>query len=401
MTSPNSPRAGLAPQAGQGNLTMQGQIVPAESVNPAAFYSRTRRKRTNEYTRAYAGLGNSEFVELKKSDIISALHVRFSGTLSVTHSAGAVVPTFRWPYDLINAVKFTANGQSNLVNVSGLKLKAREIMTNAESDDRGVSQNISGSAVTQGTLALASESWGLGPGQSQATTANFPVELFWKVPIAEDDKDLSGAIFAQTSSMDLTCQIDWNSAANLFTLSGGDTVALTGNVIVETEKFSIPSDNGTFLIPDLSLFHSLVQTRIASGVAQGDNEQRVIGQGAGKTLLRLFYQTWNGATPQAPLAATAANYGPQAWRYGSNETPEQFPDGRSLREWNEQLYGSDIGAVWGFLCHEFETTWGFRDVVDEGQTSELRVLINLASGSLNNPSIEYVQETMYAAGTAA
>lgn len=387
-------------QAPQGNLTMQGQIVPQESVNPTLFFSSTRRKRTNEYSRVFAGFGNTDLAELKKSDIIGALHIRFSGTLTVVHGTGSVAATFRWPYDLLRALKFTANGQSNLINVSGLKLKAREIMGNPEADDRGVIQSVNGSNVQQGTLAMASESWGVGPGQAAIASGAYPVELFWKVPVAEDDKDLSGAIFAQTSSMDLTVQLDWEQAANLFTITGNDTVSLTGNVIVETEKYSIPSVNGQMVIPDLSLFHSLIQTRVANGISQGDNELRLIGQGSGRSLLRMFYQLWAGNAPQTPLAATAGNFGQQAWRYGSNETPETFPDARSLRQWNEDLYGTDVGAVWGFLCHEFEATWGFRDVVDQGQTSELRLLINLAS-SPANPAVEYVQETMFAAGTAA
>ncbi len=391
------PTATAAPA---GNLTMQGQIVPAEAVNPTIFFQKTRRKRTTEYSRAFAGLGNTDVAELRKSDIISQLHIRFSGTLTVTHNTGTVAATFRWPYDLLKAVKFTANGQSNLINVSGLKLKAREIMANPAADDRGVSQPLNASTATQGTLALASESWGVGPGQAAIATGAYAVELYWKVPVAEDDKDLSGAIFAQTSSMDLTLEMNWNTAATLFTITGNDTVVLTGSVIVETEKFSIPSVNGAMVIPDLSLFHSLIQTTVQSGVQQGDNELRLIGQGSGRSLLRAFYQTWNGAAPATPLAATAANYGQQGWRYGSNETPELFPDGRSLRQWNEDLYGCDLGVIWGILSHEFEATWGFRDVVDQGQTSELRLLINYAT-ALTTPSVEYVQETMFAAGSAA
>lgn len=378
--------------------TFQGQTVPAESVNPAAFFQNTRRKRSREYGGVFAGLGQTDTAELKKSDILATIHVRFSGTLTVTHNAGTVAATFRWPYDLIKAVRFTANGQSNLVNCSGLKLKAREMFANPEADDRGVAQSVSGATVTQGTLAQASESWGVGPGQAAIATGNYPVELYWKVPVAEDEKDLSGAVFLQTSAMDLNLFIDWNTAATLFTITGNDTVVLTGNVIVETEKYSIPVSGGNFVVPDLSLYHSLVQSQTSS-LAQGDNEARIIGQGVGKQMLRCFFQLWNGAT-SVPLAATAANFGPQGWRYGTNETPEVFPDGRSLRQWNESLYGSDVGAVWGFLAHEFEATWGFRDAVDMGQTSDLRLYLNIVA-ALTNPVLEYVTETMFAAGSAA
>lgn len=391
--------ANTATAAPTGSRTLQGIEVPAASVNAAAFFALTRRKRNTEYMRAFAGNGLTDNVELRKADIVAALHVRFVGSLAVTHSAGSVIPTYRWPYDLVKAFRFTANGQSNLINVSGAKLKAREVMHRTEFDDRGVTQQVGGSAVNQGTLSVASEKWGLAPGQTQATTAAIPVELTWYVPIAADEKDLSGAIFAQTSSMDLTLAIDWETTANLFTTSGGDTVALTGNVIVEAEKYSIPVQNGNFVLPDLSLFHSIVQTRVATGLSQGDNELRLIGQGAGKALLRLFFQIWNGSTP-VPLAMNNTNYGPQGWRYSSNETPEIFPDGQSLREWNERCYNSDIGSIFGFGSHEFEAVNAFRDVVDMGQTSELRLYTNIAA-SLTNPAIEYVQETVFSAGSGA
>lgn len=380
--------------------TLQGQLVPANAINPTAFFMRTRRKRYAEYSRIFAGLGGVDVAELRKSDILSALHIRFSGTLTVAHNTGAVAATFRWPYDLLKACKFTANGQSNLVNVSGLKLKAREAMAASDYTDRGVAQSVNGATVTQGTLAMASESWGVGPGQAAIASGNYSVELYWRVPVSEDDKDLSGAIFAQTSATDLTLQLEWNTAAALFTITGNDTVALAGSVIVEAEKYSIPVDSGMMIIPDLSLFHSLIQTTVANAVQQGDNELRLIGQGVGRSLLRTFFQTWSGAGAAVPLPATAANYGAQGWRYGTNETPELFPDGRSLREWNERLYGIDTGAVWGFLAHDFATTWAFRDVVDQGATSDLRLFVNIAT-PLTNPAVEYVQETVFAAGSAA
>ena len=386
-----------APQS-SGTRTLQGQTVPAESVNPTAFFAQTRRKRYAEYNRPFAGLGQVDVIELRKSDILSVLHVRFSGTLAVTHNTGTVAATSRWPYDLLR-VQFTANGQSNLINCLGSFLKVREVAANPEAEDRGVSQPVGASTATQGTLAQASESWGVGPGQTAIATGNYAVELYWKIPVAEDEKDLAGAIFCQTSAMDLNVFLNWNAANSLFTITGNDTVVLTGNVIVESEKYSIPVVNGNFVVPDLSLFHSLVMTQVQQALAQGDNEARLIGQGSGKQLLRLIYRTWSGAT-SVPLPLTAANYGPQGWRYGTNETPELFPDGRSLRQWNENLYGSDVGSVFGFGVHEFEATWGFRDTVDMGQTSDLRLYVNYAT-ALVNPTLEYAQETMFAAGTAA
>lgn len=379
---------------------MQGIAVPAESVDPVQFFARTRRQNNVETTRAYAGLGGSDTFELKKTGIIAGILVKFSGTLTTATGTGSVATTRRWPYDLIRGARFTANGQSNLVNASGLKLKFREMIANNDRDDRGVSQTIGASTVTQGTLATASDVWGVGSGQTAITDAARPVELSWFVPVAEDEVDLHGAIFAASSSTDLNLVLDWETAANLFALTGTATAQLAGSVTLQVIRYSIPlGPDGQIVVPDLSVFHGLIQNRLANSLATGDNEVKLVGQGAGKSLLRVFYQLWNGGAPQTPVAMNAANFGPQWWAYGGNERPEQLVDGQAMREWLEHLYNSDVGAVWGFGAHEFCSQNAFRDTVDMGTTSELRIGVNLAGGlALTNPALEYVQEVVFAAG---
>lgn len=372
-----------------GTVTFQGIEVPAQAVNPSAFFALTRRHRNPEVNRPFAGLGLTDHVELKKSDIVAGLTVQFAGSLVVTSTPKM---TMRWPYDLIRAFRFTANGQTNLINASGLQIKARSFMRPG-CTDRGVSQAVGAATVQQGTLSSASESWGVAPNKVLAA-GTYDVELEWFIPIAEDQSDLAGAVFAQTSTMDLTLDVDWEQPANLVDVPAD--ITLTGNLKVTTEKFSIPVVGGNFVVPDLSMFHSITSAR-KTDIANGDNEIRLTGQGAGKQLLRLYYRLLNGA-PSIPVAASAANFGPQAWRYGTNETPETYGDGLTMRMINEAEYGCDIGGVWGWLAHEFNVTNAFRDTVDMGQTSELRLVTNIGAGvALATPVLEYVQETMFAA----
>ena len=380
---------------------MQGIAVPSESVRPAEFFARTRRRTFNEGQQTWNGFGGQNTWELKKSDIIAAAVVRFTGSLVVTPGTGTVASTARWPYDTLKAVRFTANGASNVINASGLKLKLREAQKRSDFNDRGVAQTIGGATVTQGTLSSASESWGVGSNTSALSGGTDPVDLYWVVPIAEDEIDLSGAIFAATSSTDLTIQVDMETAANLFALTGAATAVLTGNIQTTTIKYSIPiGSDGQIVVPDLSLFHSYIQSRTTQ-LGTGGNETRLIGQGAGKTLLRTSFQTWNGATP-APLKMTDANYGEIAWRYGSNETPDDYLTGGVLREINERMYNSDIGGQWGFGAIDFANENAFRDAVDMGTTSDLRLLTTLQSGvTLNNAAFEYVQETIFQAGAGS
>jgi hypothetical protein len=381
---------------------MQGIAVPAESVQPAQFFARTRRRTFNEGSQTWNGFGGQNTWELKKSDIIAAAIVRFTGTLVVTPGTGTVATTARWPYDMLKAVRFTANGASNVINVSGGKLKLREFQKKTDLNDRGVVQTVGGSQVNQGTLSSAAESWGVGSSTSAIAAGSYTVDLHWVVPIAEDEIDLSGAIFAATSSTDLTIQIDMETAANLFGLTGNATIALTGSIQTTSVKYSIPiGSNGEIVVPDLSLFHSYIQSR-TSAIGTGGNETRVIGQGAGKTLLRMSFQTWNGAGVGAPLAMTDANYGEIAWRYGSNETPDDYLSGSILRKINERQYNVDIGGVWGFGAIDFANENAFRDAVDMGTTSDLRILATIQNSvSVNNPGFEYTQETIFQAGAGS
>lgn len=384
---------------GGGTHYMQGIAVPASSVRPDEFFARTRRHTLLERSQNFAGQAQDVF-ELRKSDILATLLVRFSGQIVVT--GGTTNVSARWPYDMAS-FKFTANGASNIINASGLKLKVREMMKRGDLTDRGISQAIQGATVNQGTLATAAESWGVGSGATAVAAGTYPVEIYWTIPVAEDELDLSGAVFLATSTADLTLTADYLPTSQLFFGGTATGVSLTGTVSVVSKKFSIPiGGDGQIVVPDLSLFHSLIQSR-TTAVQNGDNEVRLVGQGGGKSLLRAYYQLWNGAgTAAKPLPMTAANFGPQLWRYGNNETPDVFMDGTHMREVAERNYNADVGGQWGFGVHDFAHEFEFRDVVDMGTTSDLRVGVNIANGvSLASPGLEYVTETVFRAGQAA
>jgi len=373
---------------------LQGIEVPSASINPQQFFALTRRLRYQVKTTTFAGLGGTDNVTVQQAGIISGLYVRFIGQLVVTPGTGTAATTWRWPYDLLRVNQFSANGQSNLINCSGSKLKARQIMALGPLNDRGVVNSVNGASVNQGTMAMASESWGVGQNASAIAAGTYNVDLSWYVPVAMDDVNLVGAIFAQTSATDLQNTLQWANASDLFTLTGNATAALTGKFVVESKTYTIPQGtNGQIIVPDLSTFHAMTQSRF-TGITVGDNEVRLAGQGVGKQLMRIFWQVWNGATP-APLAVTAANFGQIGWRYGGNDTPEVSYDGTSMRELIEETFNSDLGGLQGYSVLDFCKENAFRDSVDEGTATELRFLINVASGvTTSNAAAEYVQETL-------
>lgn len=396
------------PPQGDVPVTMQGIAVPASSVNPREFFRRTRRLTFSQKSFAFQGLGFTDNVPILQTGIIAGLTIRFTGTLTVTLGGGTAASTPRWPYDLIKAVRVSANGQSNLINVSGWKLKVRDIMARGDLTDRGVANGIGGASPgtsrTQGTLALANESWGVG--QNVTAIAGAPtaytVDLNWYVPIAFDQLNLLGAIFAQTASTDLNLAIDWAPTTDLFTLTGAATAVFSATtVVVEAHVFSIPQGpNGSIVVPDLSMFHSLIQTRYATP-SNGVNEIRLSGQGIGRQLLRTYWQFWNGAAP-APLAVNATNYAQVGWRYGGNDTPELFTDGQHFAYWNERLFGSAIGQFAGFGCWDFASENAFRDSVDLGAATETRLVLEIPQAvGLVSPFVEYVQESAFVGAVGA
>jgi hypothetical protein len=386
-------------------LSMQGILVPESSVNPEAFFAATRRNTFQQKGGTYAGLGQSDQIKVLEVGIISGLNIKFSGSLVVTLGGGTCATTARWPYDLIKAARLSANGQSNLINCSGWKLKQRDIMGRGDLSDRGVARGIGGASPgtsrTQGTLSLANEDWGVGQNVTAIPSATYAVELEWFVPVAFDQLNLLGAIFAQTSSTDLVLTLDWATSADLFVLTGAATAVLTGTFIVEGTSYSIPqAPNGDVIVPDLSVFHSVIQTRYTA-LQVGENEVRLSGQGVGRQLLRVWWQLWNGSTP-APLPINTTNFGRIGWRYGGNDTPEIFADGKSLSYMNERTFNSDLSTYAGVgvldWCHEN----AFRDSIDEGAATELRLLVNVQAGvTLTSPALEYVQETAFAGAAGA
>lgn len=395
------------------NLTFQGIVVPGSSLNPKAFFAGTRRQYVLQKTLgAWQGFGNTDVVDTLRSGILSGYYIKLSGSLQINIGTGTVATTTRWPYYLLRAARFQANGQSNLINADGWHLRAREFMCNAQFTDRGVSNGVGGAspgtARTQGTMALSSESWGVGSNVTAIPTGNYDVELSFYVPVAYEQKMLTGAVFCQTLSTTLELDMDWANLTDLFILTGNATVTFTPTVTVEAEMFTIPSDGqGGMFLPNLSAFHSFIGSRAPNAIAIGNNEVTLAGQGVGRQLMRVIWRIQNGAAPAAiaPLlpitAAGVIQLQQPYWRYGTNTTPETWLDGQDLRYLNERDYGVDLAILEGFQCIDFDRIWAFRDSVDEGSATELRFGETIAGGVvLTTPFLEYTQDVILAGAAA-
>lgn len=398
----------VAPASSQQVLTMQGIQVPASAVNPQAFFANTRRQNLLMKTiSTFAGLGSTDLIPVLQTGIVSHMRLRVYGSVVVTPGTGTVATNYGFPYNIVRQLRFTANGQSNLISCSGTALKLLATANSFPRDDRGVSNPYGGAApgtsYTQGTLAEASESWGLGSGVTAISGGTYNYDLVYEVPIAFDDITLLGAIFAQTQSTDLEIAVDWNTQANLFTLTGNATVAVNASVQVEGTVYTIPSVGGSIVIPNLSAFHSVTESRAPNNISTGVNEITLAGQGVGRQLMKLAFRTINnGATTQSPLQMNATNFSSLYWRYAGNTTPETFADGQMLRHFDEFLYNCDVGSLYGYGAFDFSSLWAQRDSIDEGAATQLRFGFTINNGvTLTSPYTEYVQDVIVAGAVAA
>ncbi|MHB8431022.1 MAG: hypothetical protein ACYDDZ_10935 [Acidimicrobiales bacterium] len=384
-------------------VTVQGIQVPSSSIDPKGFYKATSRERFLEKSvSAIQGPGQTDSFTIKQAGIIAALDLKVSLSVVVTPSTGSVGSTMRWPYDCIRALRLSANGVNNVINCSGAKLIAHRFMETGDLSDKGVAEGISGaspgSTVYSGSLALSSEEWGIGQNVSAIAAGTYNAELYFRLPVAFDLRNLLGAIFAQTAATSIDIGIDWAPVSELFTIVAPATVAITGSCITEGIVFTIPRNPaGDPIIPNLSAFHSLVQNNDFA-VGTGAYESMLMGTGVGKRLLRAYWQLWSGS-PAAPLAVTSANFGQCGWRLGGNVTPEAWNDGTLLRNWEERLYNTDVGFQ-GFGCMDFASQWAMRDSIDEATATNLRLLVTPVP-ALTNPVLEVTQETLYAGAGAA
>lgn len=389
--------------------TLQGIASPGIVTDAKTFFSATRKMGyAMKPASAIAGLGLTDSVPLRQTGIIAGLIVRVAGTIQFGGTITGTTMSNRWPYNLVKALRLSANGQSNLINCNGLMLKVWEFIQNTDLTDRGVTRAMGAStAVNQGTLSKSCEDWGttgsnqLGPGVTVPAIGTYNVDLDFFVPVAADQVSLIGALFAQSSATALQLEIDWAPQAELLTLGGSAT--LTGPTLtwsVTGVVYTIPSVGGKGVVPDLSKFHQLVQFRSGVALTQGENEIPLVGIGTGRMLMRAGFAIWNGTAPGTPLAATAANYGPLSWRYGGNDTPETYPNGQVMRSANERMAGSDFGKYWGLLLWDFVSQFAPRDIVDLGSTSDLRLVANLVNAP-TTPYTEVVQETLFAAPVGA
>jgi hypothetical protein len=395
------PNATMTPSA-----PIQGVASPDVFVDPNGFYAATRRMRfVAKGLGAAAGLGAVDVVQLRQTGIIDSIEIRVKGTFTFGGTITGTTMSYEWPLNLLPQIQLSANGQSNLISARSVTLRALEFARDQDLHDIGAPATFGATAVTAGSLKVPTDDWGtsggnsLNPGATVAANGAYTFDLTFVVPVAMDPVSLIGAIYAQSSATNLTLSLQWATQAQLLTLGGSATFALTSlQWQATTRAYSIPNVGGKFLVPDLSQFHQVAEYRQA-GLGSGMTTALLPGTGVGRRLLRLMWNAYSG-TPPVPLAMTETNYGQVDWAYGGSDTPEQYPNGTQLRAENFRLCGTDLGGQWGFGLWDFANQFALRDSIDEAATADLRLEFTLQAAPTAGFA-QIMQETLFAAPVGA
>jgi hypothetical protein len=377
---------------GTGAVNLRNLPVTKYQINPGAFNQLTSRVIFDPINFPLPSFGNYDQRQLLQVGIVGSINLIVAGTISLTDDgAFSVVPTARWPWDLI-AVQLSGNGQNNFINCQGSDLRLRMASANRAYAD-GVSF------------------WPVAADLD--TPGDYDFKLVYKIPVAMDDTTLVGALYAQSEATNLTYRISTGVLSDLMVVTDS-TVTVDATVYLEEEIFEVPYDPqrpDTLIIPDLTVLHGLVanDNAVASQTTLDTQLFRINGQ-----MERLFFYTVDKSTTAIAIVPTS-DYDQTQLIYGSNQTPytfnpQDFLDFRANRDYRLPL-GSVLNglnsALWtppysgvvvpdGLYCLDFVADNPARDqVLLEGVTN-LRLRTQYTSAPTGGSYVHFVQETLFA-----
>jgi hypothetical protein len=109
---------------GTGAIAIRNLPVTKYIINPGLFNQLTSRVVFDPINFALPAFGNYQNTQLLQVGIVASLNIIVTGTITTTGGTVTVVPTARYPWDLIN-VQISGNGQNNFISCNGWDLTLR------------------------------------------------------------------------------------------------------------------------------------------------------------------------------------------------------------------------------------------------------------------------------------
>ena len=288
-------------------------------ANDQLFNDRTTLNTFSQPSKAYPGFGGTVSFDLPHRGIISEIELVTLLTVTQTHGTGTTALT-----DLAKALSVFS--QMNL-SVDGTPLE--------------LAHGVAFQARLQAATRNAPQPQDVIP-FTPSTSGAASWELHHIIPVAYDDDSLHGALFSQSDSIYATLGLTAEAQANLFAITGNDTITVSGTIQPFIRTYDVPfvDNNGqrVGVLPEsLPTIHRMLEYSVPM-VGTGDTTlylPEVPGQ-----IQRLFI--WADNTAGALI--DPASWSGVKFTYSETETPLNYnPVGALLTE-NARHYRGRVGA---------------------------------------------------------
>jgi hypothetical protein len=366
---------GLSGAAFMHNLPPEGSYV----ANTDLFFRETEKNEVPQEQKPYTGLGGAP-MDLRVSNvgILGKIRLIFVGS-AVVAGGGTVTALYTWPWNLLKTFTLNANGQTSLISCEGLDLRARRQRIYRNPRD-GVS------------TAPATDTTTRDPSPGVIANGTYPIVLAYDVPIVHDDYTLTGALFAQSDQTYLTWRVTPAATAEVATLAGGSTLAITGTIHSTLTFFDIPfadtQQGRQVLIPDLRWLHGYLAAD-APFANSGDVPTPFI-RTAGQLLSYSMYLA-NGSAAQIAISGLDE----LRFEYGGNRRPRTYAPPTQLLEKMQQDYNGLIAP--NFAVLDFEVDNPQRDLVYPKGVTELKSVAKVPAATtvLAGSKVHFIEETLF------
>lgn len=369
---------------GTGSNTLQTIPVGSYVSDGPTFWEQTERNQERIEVQPITP-GRPWVMPLPQVGVVQKIRTFITGTITVAATKTAT-PSNLWPYGLLEDVKLSCNGQNDLHSLSGIDLHVMRCLRYP--------------AYSEAVDVFPGGALGGGPGGAGGSTiaaGTYPVHLTYEQPVATDESQLIGALFAQSSAANISIRRQVAALTDLFSAGAADvTLNLTAHTFVVRYEIPINAD-GALVVPDLSRLHALNATdKQFSGTGAVDVPMvRSAGQ-LHRLLVRVHADTDDRLIPSA-VAAAAKRIDGLRLQYGGNKRPLDFEPISELQSQSNEWYGSVL--PYDTMCIDLVRENPARDVLILQGVTELKVVpIVNAAATVDKGVVHLVQQTLFQGG---
>ena len=259
------------------------QLIAQNAQMRAALLATSPRMRKNLGSFNTGTLGGTTRVKLYNVGIITRLLLKVSVSVDIGTAAATLSP--QAPFNLISRIRLTDFDGTDRVNCTGFELFVINSVRNGgyygyNNDGGPTVASVGGNAAATAPVSLVNAPVLSNPVVPTAVANTKILQFYLEVPLAFDpERDLRGAILAQTALGEMYLNIDWNSvliqngnADAVFNGAASTTAVITSGTFINVQvwqEFLLPQALGNQVpLPQLDL---LTVYELAGTIKSSDN----------------------------------------------------------------------------------------------------------------------------------